>query len=54
VLKWRQDYLYKIDINVWMFLGAAAGVILIALITVSFQATRAALANPVTSLRSEG
>ena len=51
--KWLEDYPYKIDINAWIFLGAAVFVLLIALITVSFQTIRAAVANPVTSLRSE-
>jgi putative ABC transport system permease protein len=51
--KWLEDYPYKIDINAWIFLCAAIFVLLIALITVSFQTIRAAVANPVTSLRSE-
>jgi len=51
--KWLEDYPYKIDINAWIFLGAAVFVLLIALITVSFQTIRAAVANPVASLRSE-
>lgn len=51
--KWLQDFAYKIDIQWWMFAvaGLMAGVI--ALVTVSFQSIRAALMNPVTSLRSE-
>jgi putative ABC transport system permease protein len=51
--KWLEAYPYKIDINAWIFLGAAVFVLLIALITVSFQTIRAAVANPVASLRSE-
>jgi putative ABC transport system permease protein len=51
--KWLEDYPYRIDINAWIFLDAAVFVLLIALITVSFQTIRAAIANPVTSLRSE-
>ena len=51
--KWLEGYPYKIDINAWIFLGAAVFVLLIAMITVSFQTIRAAVANPVTSLRSE-
>lgn len=51
--KWLQDYPYKIGINAWIFLGAAVFVLLIALVTVSFQTIKAAIANPVNSLRSE-
>lgn len=50
---WLQDFAYRINISYWVFAGAVAAVILIALITVSFQAIRAALINPVKSLRSE-
>jgi putative ABC transport system permease protein len=50
---WLKDYAYRIDISWWIFAVAGAGAILIALATVSFQAIRAALANPVKSLRSE-
>jgi putative ABC transport system permease protein len=50
---WLQDFAYRININWWVF--AAAGIIamLIALITVSFKAIKAAVANPVNSLRNE-
>lgn len=51
--KWLQDYPYRVSINAWIFLGAAVSVLLIALVTVSFQTIKAALANPVNSLRSE-
>jgi putative ABC transport system permease protein len=51
--KWLEDYPYKIGINAWIFLGAAVFVLLIALVTVSFQTIKAAVANPVNSLRSE-
>jgi len=53
--KWLQDFAsaYRIPISWWMFVAAGLGAILIALITVSFQSVRAALANPVRSLRSE-
>lgn len=50
---WLQDFAYKIDLSWWIFALAAAISILITLITVSQQAIRAAVANPVTSLRSE-
>jgi putative ABC transport system permease protein len=51
--KWLQDYVYRIDIGVWMFAGAGALVVVIALATISLQALRAATANPVGALRSE-
>ena len=50
---WLQDYEYRINISVWIFIAAAMIAILIALTTVSFQAIRAALNNPVKSLRTE-
>ncbi len=43
---WLQDFAYRIDISAWMFLVAGVIVVLIALITVSFQAIKAAIANP--------
>ncbi len=51
--KWLQSFAYRIDISWWIFLVAGVTAIVIALITVSFQAIKAALANPVDSLRSE-
>jgi putative ABC transport system permease protein len=51
--KWLQNYPYRIGVNVWIFLFAAVLVVVIALVTVSFQAIKAAIANPVKSLRSE-
>ncbi len=51
--KWLQSYQYRIDISWWIFLAAGGAAILIALMTVSFQAIRAAVANPVESLRTE-
>lgn len=50
---WLQDYEYRISIGWWVFALAGVSAILIALITVSFQAIRAAIANPVKSLRTE-
>jgi putative ABC transport system permease protein len=50
---WLQDYVYRIHISWWMFVIAGLLAILVALLTVSFQAIKAALANPVKSLRSE-
>jgi putative ABC transport system permease protein len=50
---WLQNYQYRIAINWWVFLAAGISAMLIALITISFQSIRAAIANPVKSLRSE-
>jgi putative ABC transport system permease protein len=50
---WLSGYNYHIRISWWFFLGAGMLAILIALFTVGFQAIKAAIANPVTSLRSE-
>ena len=51
--KWLSDFAYRIDIQWWMFLIAGAVAVAIAFLTVSFQSVKAALANPVKSLRSE-
>jgi putative ABC transport system permease protein len=51
--KWLQGFAYRTDIRWWMFALSAMTAVLIALITVSFQAIKAALTNPVKSLRSE-
>ncbi|TDE18557.1 ABC transporter permease [Dyadobacter psychrotolerans] len=51
--KWLQDFVYKIDIEWWMFALAGVAAIVIALLTVSFQSIRAALMNPVKTLKSE-
>jgi predicted permease len=50
---WLQSFAYRINISWWIFLAAAIIAILIALLTVSFHAIKAAVANPVESLRSE-
>jgi putative ABC transport system permease protein len=50
---WLQSFAYRIGISWWVFVAAGAAAILIALVTVSFQTLRAAIANPVKSLRSE-
>jgi len=50
---WLQDYAYRTTIQWWMFALAGLIALLIALITVSFQSIKAALANPVKSLRAE-
>jgi putative ABC transport system permease protein len=51
--KWIQSFAYRINIGSWIFVVAGLIALLIALITVSFQAIKAAIANPVKSLRSE-
>jgi putative ABC transport system permease protein len=51
--KWLQNYTYHVGLEWWVFASAGLGAILIALITISSQAIKAALANPVKSLRSE-
>jgi ABC-type antimicrobial peptide transport system permease subunit len=50
---WLQGFAYRIDIGWWTFLIAAVLALLVALATVSFQAIKAAIANPVESLRTE-
>jgi putative ABC transport system permease protein len=51
--KWLNSFAYRIGISWWIFVAAGAVALLIALLTVSLQTIRAALANPVKSLRSE-
>lgn len=53
IKEWLQNYPYRIDISAWTFVIAAVLSILIAFLTVSFQSIRAALSNPVKSLKSE-
>jgi len=50
---WLQDYVYRINISWWLFVVGGFAAIIIALLTVSFQAIKAAIANPVKSLRTE-
>jgi putative ABC transport system permease protein len=51
--KWLEGFAYKVPLSWWMFAAAGLLAIIIALATVSFQAIKAAIANPVKSLRSE-
>ncbi|MBN1273211.1 MAG: ABC transporter permease [Candidatus Aminicenantes bacterium] len=51
--KWLQNFAYRTNIGLWVFVVSAASVIFIALLTVSFQSVKAATANPVDSLRYE-
>ncbi len=50
---WLQNYTYHTDLTWWIFVAAAVGAMLITLLTVSFQAIKAAITNPVKSLRTE-
>jgi putative ABC transport system permease protein len=50
---WLTDFAYRINISWWMFGAAGVMVLMIAIITVSFQVIKAAIANPVKSLRAE-
>ncbi|HLX67294.1 MAG TPA: FtsX-like permease family protein, partial [Puia sp.] len=50
---WLQDFAYRVPISWWIYAMAGGGAIAIALMTVSFQAVRAATVNPVESLRAE-
>ena len=52
-IKWLQDYAYRTSLNVWMFLFAGCLALAIALLTISYQSIKAAIANPVDSLRYE-
>jgi putative ABC transport system permease protein len=51
--QWLQDYVFRISISWWLFAAGGFAAIIIALVTISFQAIKAATANPVKSLRSE-
>lgn len=51
--KWLADFAYRIEMQWWMFAAAGVAAAAIALLTVGFQSVRAALANPVKSLRNE-
>lgn len=51
--QWLQDYAYRIDVSWWLFATGGLAAIIIALVSISFQAIKAAIANPVKSLRTE-
>ena len=51
--KWLQDFAYRVDMGWWLFLLSGGIALLIALLTVSYQAIKAATANPIESLRYE-
>jgi len=51
--RWLQSYPYHAPLSWWIFASAGAGILLITLLTVSYQSLKAALMNPVRSLRTE-
>ncbi|MBS1596927.1 MAG: ABC transporter permease [Bacteroidetes bacterium] len=51
--RWLQDFVYRINISWWLFLLAGSLAVFIALATISYQAIKAAMTNPVKSLRAE-
>jgi len=51
--KWLQDFAYRMDISWWIFLASGGLALGIAFLTVSFQAIKAAMTNPVHSLKTE-
>lgn len=51
--QWLQNYVYRISISWWLFAAGGLAAIIIALATISFQSLKAAIANPVKSLRNE-
>ncbi|HRI79460.1 MAG TPA: ABC transporter permease, partial [Cyclobacteriaceae bacterium] len=51
--RWLEDFAYRISIDIYVFLIAGAGAFLIALLTISYESMKAALRNPVESLRTE-
>jgi len=51
--RWLENFAYRTDISVWVFAAAAAIVFSISALTTVFQSVRAAVVNPVSSLRSE-
>jgi putative ABC transport system permease protein len=50
---WLQNFAYRINISLWIFFFAGIAALLIAILTISYEAVKAALANPVKSLRTE-
>jgi ABC-type antimicrobial peptide transport system permease subunit len=51
--RWLEQYAYRTNLSWWIFASAGAGILLLTILTVSFQALKAAFMNPVHSLRSE-
>ncbi|MGD8534950.1 MAG: ABC transporter permease [Candidatus Aminicenantes bacterium] len=53
IRKWLQSFAYRVDLNVWIFIVSSLAVLVVSLLTVSYQTVKAATANPVDSLRYE-
>jgi putative ABC transport system permease protein len=51
--RWLENFVYRVDIEWWVFIAAGSFALAIALVTISVQALKAALANPVKNLRTE-
>ena len=51
--RWLQSFVYRIDINAWVFITAGAAALLVAFLTVGYQTIRTAMASPVNALKSE-
>ncbi|MEP6948475.1 MAG: hypothetical protein ABI863_04350 [Ginsengibacter sp.] len=51
--KWLQNFAYRVNISWWVFLLAGSIAVMIAMLTISYQAIKAAITNPVRSLRKE-
>jgi len=51
--KWLENFAYRIELNLWVFVLSGLSALLIALITISFHAVKAATANPIKSLKYE-
>lgn len=51
--KWLEDFAFRVNVSWWVFVAAGLAALLVAMVTVSFQAIRAAIVNPVKSLRTE-
>jgi len=51
--RWLEGFAYKVHMNLWMFIISGASAFIVALLTVSYQAIRTALLNPVKSLKTE-
>jgi putative ABC transport system permease protein len=51
--KWLQNFAYRVDLNIWVFLVSGLLALFIALMAVSYQSIKAAVANPIESLKYE-
>jgi putative ABC transport system permease protein len=51
--KWLSNFSYRINISIWIFVGIALGAIIVTMLTISYQAIKTAMMNPVTSLKTE-